>query len=94
MGAGKWTKDYSRMLDGKSVVIIPDTDDAGRNHAVQIEESLLGYARDVCVVELPFCKDVTEYLEGHNADDLMNLVGRVWFAKDCPTEYEHIQVSI
>ena len=35
MGAGKWQESYSEILKGANVVILPDNDEPGRNHAVQ-----------------------------------------------------------
>jgi hypothetical protein len=35
-GAGKWNASYSEVLCGRSVVILPDNDEAGRTHAEQV----------------------------------------------------------
>jgi hypothetical protein len=52
-GAGKWKNVYSETLRGASVVILPDNDAAGRNHALQVARSLYGVAASVRVVHLP-----------------------------------------
>lgn len=52
-GAGKWSADHAEFLRGRRVVIVPDNDDAGRNHARQVAQSLNGIAESVRVVELP-----------------------------------------
>jgi hypothetical protein len=52
-GAGKWTADHAEFLRGRRVIILPDNDDAGRNHARQVAQSLHGIAESVRVVELP-----------------------------------------
>jgi Protein of unknown function (DUF3987)/CHC2 zinc finger len=52
MGAGKWRAEYSEAFRGRSVVILPDNDDAGRKHAAMIVADLLGVADSVRIVEL------------------------------------------
>lgn len=53
MGAGKWRPDYAESLRGTSrVVILPDDDAPGREHAEQVARSLAGLVDDVRVVEL------------------------------------------
>ncbi len=52
-GAGKWTAEHAEFLRGRRVVIVPDNDDAGRNHAQQVARTLHGIAESVRMVELP-----------------------------------------
>ena len=52
-GAGKWKPEHSAFLRGADVVIIPDNDDPGRNHADLVGASLQGIAKSVRVLELP-----------------------------------------
>lgn len=52
-GAGKWRREHSQHLAGRHVVILPDNDEPGRDHAKRVAESLQGVAASVCVVELP-----------------------------------------
>lgn len=52
MGAGKWRPEYSEALRGKHVVILPDADEPGREHARQVAASLHGVAASVKVVNL------------------------------------------
>jgi hypothetical protein len=52
-GAGKWRPAYSAWLAGKDVVVLPDNDQAGRDHARQVAESVLSVALRVRVLELP-----------------------------------------
>jgi Protein of unknown function (DUF3987) len=52
MGAGKWRNEYSEILRGADVVIIPDNDKAGRDHAEQVATSLSGSAKRVRVLDL------------------------------------------
>ena len=43
-GAGKWRDEYGQHFGDASVVIIPDNDEAGRNHAREVAASLQGIA--------------------------------------------------
>lgn len=52
-GAGKWRDEYSDALRNRNVVIFPDNDDAGREHAVAVACSLLGIAASIKVVAPP-----------------------------------------
>lgn len=52
-GAGKWKEEFSEFFKGRPVAIIPDNDDAGRNHAQQVARMLSGHAKEIRVVELP-----------------------------------------
>jgi hypothetical protein len=52
-GARKWRKGYSEVLRGADVVILPDNDDDGRDHAEMVARSLSGLAKSVKVVTLP-----------------------------------------
>jgi putative DNA primase/helicase len=56
-GAGKWRHDYSEVLRGRSVVILPDNDEPGRKHAVDVVRALGGSAASVKVLELPGLPD-------------------------------------
>jgi hypothetical protein len=65
-GKGKWKKSYSAWLEGKRVVILPDNDDAGREHAEAVARSLSGVAASVRVVALPDLPpkgDVSDWLD-------------------------------
>lgn len=39
-GAGRWLRAHAKYLQGRNVVIIPDNDDAGREHARKVAETL------------------------------------------------------
>jgi hypothetical protein len=66
-GAGKWREDFSRALQGKEVVILPDNDEPGQKHAEQVAGSLHGIAKAVKVLNLPGLPpkgDVSDWLSG------------------------------
>jgi 5S rRNA maturation endonuclease (ribonuclease M5) len=52
MGAGKWKPEYNRFFEDTRVAILPDNDEAGREHAQSIAKNLQGIAESVKVVEL------------------------------------------
>lgn len=52
-GAGKWRAAHSLYLHGRNVVLLPDNDEAGRDHAEKAAASLAKVATSVKVVTLP-----------------------------------------
>ncbi|HJR06626.1 MAG TPA: AAA family ATPase [Pyrinomonadaceae bacterium] len=52
-GAGKWQDEYNETLNNRHVVILPDNDEAGREHAVKTANLLKTVAASVRLVELP-----------------------------------------
>jgi 5S rRNA maturation endonuclease (ribonuclease M5) len=77
-GAGKWRKDYNPHFQSKDVVILPDNDDPGRAHALDVARNLHGMAASVKVVELPGLpekEDVSHWLKaGGTKEKLLALV--------------------
>jgi hypothetical protein len=72
--SSKWSPEFSPFFTGKHVVIFPDNDPAGKHHALETATSVFAFARDVKIVELPFLEekgDVSNYLETHSAEDLL-----------------------
>jgi 5S rRNA maturation endonuclease (ribonuclease M5) len=62
MGAGKWKDEYSESLRGKVVVVIPDNDKPGLEHAHKVAASLHGIAKHVAICQLPEkVKDVSDW---------------------------------
>jgi Protein of unknown function (DUF3987) len=53
MGAGNWRSEYSAVLRGRVVVILPDNDEPGQKHAAAVATALLGVVASVRMVELP-----------------------------------------
>lgn len=79
-GAGKWTDELSMHLQGRDVVILPDNDEAGDNHAKKVETSLNGIAASIKVVRLPGLPpkgDVSDWLQkGKTLADLLKVIER------------------
>jgi DNA polymerase III delta prime subunit len=74
MGAGKWRKKYSSYLAGRQVVIISDKDEPGRKHAEDVAKSLLPVAQSVKILEVPYGKDVSEWLSrGGTEEELQKM---------------------
>lgn len=70
MGAGKWKPEFSPLVQGFDVVILPDYDKAGIEHAEDVALKVAPFARSVRIVklwedmpDLPPKSDVTDYLE-------------------------------
>jgi hypothetical protein len=69
-GAKKWRDDYNEHLRNADVVLLPDHDESGREHAEHVAASLHGIAKRVRVLDLaqvwPECPkkgDVTNWIE-------------------------------
>lgn len=72
MGAGKWRDEYSDFLIDREVVILPDNDDSGRDHARAVAASLRGKASKIQILELPRLKpkgDVSNWLDAGGTED-------------------------
>ncbi len=78
-GARKWYDTHSKRLKDADVVIIPDQDISGKDHAQKVARSLLGTAKTVRVVDLPGLppkgKDISDWFaHGHSKEELLSLV--------------------
>lgn len=73
--AKKWSPEYTEVLRGKCVVIVPDLDEPGIKRARMLEQALRGVAKWAITVQVPAGKDVTEYAEaGGTAEEFGALV--------------------
>jgi putative DNA primase/helicase len=77
-GAGKWRDEYTAVLKGRHVAILPDHDEEGRKHAEKVARALFGEATSVKVVALPGLPekgDVSDWLDaGNTVEDLLRIV--------------------
>lgn len=74
-GARKWRIEFNRYFENLNVVILPDNDEVGRDHARQVLRHLLPVARSVKLVDLPGLKprgDVTDYFEAGGTDEQLS----------------------
>lgn len=78
-GAKKWDPEYTRMLQSADVWVIADKDEAGRLHGTMVASALSGFAKSVCVLELPdkngnAVKDAADFIAaGGTADEIRTL---------------------
>ncbi len=76
-GASKWDKSFNKYFANKDVVIIPDNDISGTQHAEIVSKQIYRSAKSVRIVELPseVAKyDVSDYIDdGNTLDDLLYL---------------------
>ena len=92
MGAGKWDDTYTEALKGRTVVILPDNDAAGINHARAVAAAVHPVATRVKFItgllnDLPEKGDVSDWLDqGRTVDDLETVVERSpeWSPDDDP----------
>lgn len=77
-GKGKWLPEFSDVLKGAQVIIIPDNDEAGRLHADEVARALHGKAREIVIFDklpVPEKGDVTDWIDaGGSATELINLI--------------------
>lgn len=97
-GAGKWRDSYAEVLIDRDIIILPDNDKPGQDHAEQIARSLKGKAATVKVVPLPGLPqkgDVSDWLEaGGTNDQLMVLAAdtALWEAESEGAGHPQIQL--
>ena len=84
-GAGKWPEGLSEFFTGADVIVLPDNDDAGRNHAAVVGAALRQHARSVRTLPLPGLPpkgDVSDWLAAGNSAatlyDLAEREARAW----------------
>jgi len=79
-GAGKWLEDFSFFMAGKQVLILPDNDKPGKEHAQRIAASCFRFAQGVKILELPGLAehgDVSDFLKANSVNELLELAKRV-----------------
>lgn len=74
MGAGKWRSEFNQYFRGKDVVILPDNDKPGHDHADNVARNVSEVAKSVKVVNLPGLSekgDVSDFLAAGNTKDAL-----------------------
>src|SRR3990167_1208977 len=76
--SAKWKREFNIFLKGKDVVVIPDKDEPGVDHALDVAESLKKDGISARIVELPGdTNDLSKWVEGGGTSELLDeLVGR------------------
>jgi len=83
MGAGKWRDSYNETLRGADLIVIPDNDGPGHNHANHVAKSTYGGASRVRLLELPSeFRDISNWLDNGGDVEQLKLL-----AANCP-DYE------
>ena len=76
-GAGKWQANYTDALTGRDVLILPDNDKPGEDHAEIVARALYGRAKSIRVIRLPGLEpkgDVADWIAaGGTRDELVRL---------------------
>ncbi|OXE37498.1 MAG: hypothetical protein CGW95_01220 [Phenylobacterium zucineum] len=76
-GAGKWQSNYTDALAGRDVLILPDNDEPGEQHAETVARALYGRAKSIRIIRLPGLApkgDVSDWIAaGGTRDDLVRL---------------------
>jgi hypothetical protein len=76
-GAGKWPSGFAPYFEGRTVFIIPDNDEPGRQHAAAVARILAAVAESVATINLPGLPDkgdVSDWIEaGGTAEQLIKL---------------------
>ena len=73
-GAGKWNPSLNQWFERRNVIIIPDNDDAGRDHVEIVGQSLQEIAESVRVLYLPGLPekgDVSDWLDAGGDKDAL-----------------------
>ena len=77
--AGSWRPEFAEYFVGREVVVLPDSDGPGLDHADRVARSLHQVARRVRLVWLPGPEksDVSDWLDaGHSVEELLAIVAR------------------
>ena len=91
-GAGKWRPEETQQLVDvgvKRVAIVPDDDEPGRQHALQVAYSTAMAGLQVRIVPLPDVPpkgDLSDYLARHSKEDFVQLIRRtsLWTPERVP----------
>ena len=93
-GGGKWRNEFSRYFAGKRIIILPDNDSLGQDHAQKVAHNLHGVAANVKVLSLPGLPDkgdVSDWLDtGHYKEELLDLVEKAptWDPQKVSAQYK------
>jgi len=95
-GANDWRDEYAPYFAGRTVIILPDNDTPGHAHAQQVAAAIHKHAAGVKIVDLPGLPpagDVSDYLETHSGQDLLNEIRqqkRAWTPQVQATDWRSL----
>lgn len=101
--ATMWDKDWNKLLKGKRLYVIQDTDKAGVTGTNKLTATLRSVAHSVVPVRLPYKltlkhgRDLTDFFgDGYSTDDLLDLmdVADEEFAHDRPVDLDPADATI
>lgn len=89
-GAGKWLPEYSDSLKGKDIIIMPDNDEAGKNHLSSVVGSLKDSVNSIKIINLPGLdtkEDVSDFIDKFDdkeeaTERLCNIIDGAEISKD------------
>jgi hypothetical protein len=93
-GAGKWKDEHAAFLKGADVVILPDNDHPGFEHAASVAKSLVGIAkriRRVVLPDLPAKGDIVDWAAAnHTREELDELIAQApdWNGDSTPEQQQ------
>jgi len=86
MGAGKWCDAYSESLRGKTVIIAPDNDEPGHQHAITICKALEGISKASRIITpdptLPEKAGIDDWLAEDETRDQMSILDLIKDAEE------------
>jgi DNA-binding MarR family transcriptional regulator/5S rRNA maturation endonuclease (ribonuclease M5) len=79
-GARSWDSRLAKLLIGKHVIVLPDSDQAGAEYAREVTTSLKVEKIEYRILDFAptGAKDVTEYLKTHTKSEFAELAGTDW----------------
>lgn len=96
-GAGKWRDEYGEFLKGRKVVILPDNDAAGMDHAQDVRSKLSASGvESVQVLDLPGLPekgDVCDWLNAGGTAGALKATVKVVKIKDSPISFKDLSRS-
>ncbi len=95
-GAKNWKPDLNKWFAGRSVVVLPDADDAGAAHAEVVIANIFDTAKQVKRVDLsglPEKGDVVDYLDNRSVKDMLAEVKAAPVIAAAPVDAPEPEVS-
>ena len=69
--AGKWLKNYTEALEGKRVVVLPDNDPPGQQHANVVVQAIRHRVAQLRILAIPEGKDASDWIAAGATRDVI-----------------------